>query len=703
MTLPRIVFLLSLCMIGVVTFRAMAFEDVEDTDIIISMEEFWLEAESQKAQDAFDTWQAIYQRHLDGEALPQGITHDSLVLNMVYSALQNEDISIAEEFSALVRNKDHRLFTQLYIARADALSKASQADVHDILLRHLPYAKKELKGERFYDWLNALTTALLDVADRHKGDVLVTQIRELLPLQKTGRHRAYMLHRLAILENDETQNTELDVETVSTALDEGDVTQAYALLANAALSKQNKARNKWLVALHEKSRETKHQDIALHALFLIDSDSTQTNALIDYVDWLIEKKELSQATDMATALKSGKDAVRAYKRFAYEFKKLKMGYFRKHYERRVQEHQSGIVQAALPHESQISYSPFKTINSGTVLFDVAARKQALRQGELKESSEMCFAPQPNGKVGEPIKGFKTTSGYGADRRSHKFAWEIMTQAGRSLAGDEASTKALKELLLSWKDAKAFGKTQESHNAYFSLKRILYPLIISFSIVQSEFSEDEQRDIIAWLDPIVRQTDKKFGGKVDDNNHRFMADAALMAWGVVVDDAKLYHKGIERMHLVLSEMREDGSLPLETRRGNRSIWYMRQSLASLTAIAEMGRLQGDDLFALEVAGKGLPQMLSFFMNAANNPLIAFPYAAENLIPGHHYNVFEQDLGMLKTRGHGRHYMAFAESWLAHQEGFVVDRLQHFMDRRVVGTRPFIDEFSGGNVSCYWWQQ
>ncbi len=697
-----------ICFISVISviglasaFHALA---LEDSDATVSLEQFWIEAEAKDADDAFGAWQEIYERHIAGEPLPSGISHDVLILNIVHSALSKHNFAIAEEFSELLRDKQHLMFTRLYVKRAEALKKASSAKkVRKALLALLPEAKETLEGDVFYNWVGALSTALLDVADKNNDEDTISHVEALLELQKTGRHRAYMLHRLALLENGGGKE-KLDEIALQAAFSKNDIKEAYGILARAALSKKNKARNNWLMKLHEKARKKeKYSKIALRALWLIDSNSKQINALIDYIDWLIERQEISKATQVAQSVEAGNSAIRAYRRLAKQFKTLKMDYFHQQYQQRITKHESNIGKGELLPELRVPYDPFKKLSHDKVLFDVPERAKALQSGDFPEASRMCFAPELQGEIGKPIKGFKTTADYGADRRAHQFSWTIMVHAGRSLAGDGAATRNLKKILLSWADANAFAQSEVTHNAYFSLKRVLYPTIISFSAIQPTLTKAERKKIITWLDPIVRAMDKKFGGKVDVNNHRFMADAALMAWGVIVEDPKLYYKGMERFSLVLHEMHRDGSLPLETRRGNRATWYMRQSLASLMVMAEMARVQGDNLYGKEVHGKRFGDMVSFFMNSARNPLIVFPYATENLTPGHEYNVFKQDVGMLETRGHGRHYMAFAESWLSHEKGFVANRLEAFLKHQVKGQRPFIDEFSGGNVSCFWWSK
>ena len=46
------------------------------------------------------------------------------------------------------------------------------------------------------------------------------------------------------------------------------------------------------------------------------------------------------------------------------------------------------------------------------------------------------------------------------------------------------------------------------------------------------------------------------------------------------------------------MDKEGALPLETRRGARALWYIRQAITDLSVIAEIYERNGDDLYGLK---------------------------------------------------------------------------------------------------------
>jgi poly(beta-D-mannuronate) lyase len=153
-------------------------------------------------------------------------------------------------------------------------------------------------------------------------------------------------------------------------------------------------------------------------------------------------------------------------------------------------------------------------------------------------------------------------------------------------------------------------------------------------------------------------------------------------------------------LALSQMRPDGSLPLETERGARALWYQRHAIASLVTIAEIAAAQGYDLYAVSLDGRSLHQAIDFLARSLAEPALVLPYAAANEKPGDHANYLVQDRSFLRRRGHGRHYMAWLEAYRARfPERPSTAALVRLLEETGNARRPLIDEFSGGNTSCF----
>jgi poly(beta-D-mannuronate) lyase len=340
---------------------------------------------------------------------------------------------------------------------------------------------------------------------------------------------------------------------------------------------------------------------------------------------------------------------------------------------------------------------------GQGLFDVELRRAALAQPALTNVRAACLAiPRDPAWSGlTPISSLKATEGYGTDGAANDFAWAVMVLTGRALAGDAVSEASLRDLLLAWAKAKAFESTEVEHDSYYALKRVLLPTVVAYSVLQRGLDEGQRRMLVDWIDPLVRRTDRMFEGVVDRNNHRYLADSLLMTWGAIIRSEDLYAKGTDRYRAILAEARPDGSLALEARRGARAIWYMRQSIASLIVMAEVAATRGTDLYELRVGEVGFDRVLSYLLNGIAEPNVVMAYASENYIPGGETDARRQDLGFMTKRSHGRHYMAWTEPLVSRERaGLAARRLKSLFVRNFRSDRPLIDEFVGGNATCFW---
>ncbi len=70
-----------------------------------------------------------------------------------------------------------------------------------------------------------------------------------------------------------------------------------------------------------------------------------------------------------------------------------------------------------------------------------------------------------------------------------------------------------------------------------------------------------------------------------HSHLVQSSIASMSFGAWSDDPGYFQTGIDQWQITLGSMRDDGSLPIETRRGARSIYYHGRTLAALVQLAE----------------------------------------------------------------------------------------------------------------------
>jgi poly(beta-D-mannuronate) lyase len=292
---------------------------------------------------------------------------------------------------------------------------------------------------------------------------------------------------------------------------------------------------------------------------------------------------------------------------------------------------------------------------------------------------------------------------GPDERSEPFALTVMDAAAVGFGLDDADARrALVGLLDRW--AREGGLTRlddgGGSNVYYAVNRVLLPTVVAWSLVRESPEADPERAgrIDRWLRRVARlRGELRPAGNPGEvtrrNNHRYLSASAGMAWGALAGDDAYFREGLTAFDMALADMRPDGSLPLETARGSRALWYQRHAIASLVTIAEMAAVQGRDLYARQDQGRSLHTAIRFLLDAIADPGLVDRYAGGEEEPD------GQDLGFLVRRGHGRHYMAWAEIYAARFPGREESRrLLRLLREADPDFRPMVDDYSGGSTTC-----
>jgi poly(beta-D-mannuronate) lyase len=333
------------------------------------------------------------------------------------------------------------------------------------------------------------------------------------------------------------------------------------------------------------------------------------------------------------------------------------------------------------------------------------------------ASRFCASPKKvKFEVLDPVVSLKGKESQGSDKASQPFALQMMADAAAAYGADdpEAARTALANLR-SWAQADALrdivevGGNATNTNSVYSLKRTLVPTLVAWSLLRTrpDISPSDSKMIEAWLGRLVTRADVDTGGvesRGDDssisnkNNHRYLRDSVNMLWGTLAGDQARYRRGVERYFIALGQMRDDGSLPLEVRRGAHALWYQRHALASLVLMAELAAVQGQDLYGVSVNGHSIHQGIKFLLDAIDSQSLVRGYAAENFHPGTDMDPSAQDLGFLQRRGN-RNYMAWVEPYIRRfPNSENAKRLVALQDGQLLAQRPLIDDYSGGNLTC-----
>jgi poly(beta-D-mannuronate) lyase len=108
--------------------------------------------------------------------------------------------------------------------------------------------------------------------------------------------------------------------------------------------------------------------------------------------------------------------------------------------------------------------------------------------------------------------------------------------------------------------------------------------------------------------------------------------------------------LEQWFITLKSLRNDGSLPIETRRGARALFYHGRTLTGLSSLAEKAKMQNIDLWSLAPSdGKTIHLTVKFMIDAIEDPNSVRGYASTNKSPGPSRDYKRQDIGTGSTFG------------------------------------------------------
>lgn len=115
-------------------------------------------------------------------------------------------------------------------------------------------------------------------------------------------------------------------------------------------------------------------------------------------------------------------------------------------------------------------------------------------------------------------------------------------------------------------------------------------------------EESKKTVEAWLVRMAVDLAEFHDGTPDSmssrNNHRYWSGLGIAAAGVAADRHDLFDWGMEAARVGLRQIGKDGTMPLEMRRQSRAREYHAYALAPLVMLAELGRVNGTDLYAEE---------------------------------------------------------------------------------------------------------
>ena len=286
----------------------------------------------------------------------------------------------------------------------------------------------------------------------------------------------------------------------------------------------------------------------------------------------------------------------------------------------------------------------------------------------------------------PVIKVDAPSGYGLDNRFN-FALDKFENFKRPCGGGNVEAcENVKRVILDWAKADAAQRKGPSdHEAKHwndTLTINLYiasPMMAGYSFAKQRITVPDEEDKIIkdWFKKIVKknqhlmyelklykQGTQAAGVPRSAHNHALSSAISHMQLGILLNDNKLFKKAFRNYENAIRYQRKDGSMPIETRRGGRAIFYQGRAMTALTTIAIIAENQGYNIWDYEYKGKNFHNIVKFFIDFTENNEIVFKYAKEMKAPGPAKDYKRQDVNSTSSSQWGWLY-AYASRYPNHE--------------------------------------
>ena len=311
--------------------------------------------------------------------------------------------------------------------------------------------------------------------------------------------------------------------------------------------------------------------------------------------------------------------------------------------------------------SNISYADFKQIkkkavvNNPEIIFPIPKKLD-------KCISNMYVNSQNNSVL--PVIKVDAPSGYGLDNR-FMYALNNFENFKRPCGGGSIEAcENVKRVILDWAKADAAQRigaaNHEAKHWNDTLTVNLWiasPMMAGYSFAKQRITipQEEDKIIKEWFKKIVKknqhlmyelnkykQGTQAAGVPRSAHNHALSSAISHMQLGILLNDNKLFRKAFKNYEYAIKFQRKDGSMPIETRRGGRAMFYQGRAMTALTTIAIIAENQGYNIWDYDHKGKNFHNIVKFFIDFTENNEIVFKYAKEMKAPGPAKDYKRQDL-------------------------------------------------------------
>ena len=276
-------------------------------------------------------------------------------------------------------------------------------------------------------------------------------------------------------------------------------------------------------------------------------------------------------------------------------------------------------------------------------------------------TKMYIDPQMN--LVKPILKVKAPAGYGLDDRFDNALDKFSNFSRPCSGGNREACENVKRIILEWAKADAAKRTGPSDNEGRHWNDTLTvnlwvasPMMAGYSFAKQviDIPKDEDKIIKDWFKKIVEKNKHLMHGLTYKDgtqakgvpkrahNHALSSAISHMQLGVLLADDKFFRKAFKNYEAAIKYQRKDGSMPIETRRGGRAMFYQGRAMNALSVIAIIAENQGYNIWDYQYKNKNFHNIVKFFIDFTEKNEIVFRYAKEMKAPGPAKNYKIQDL-------------------------------------------------------------
>lgn len=172
---------------------------------------------------------------------------------------------------------------------------------------------------------------------------------------------------------------------------------------------------------------------------------------------------------------------------------------------------------------------------------------------------------------------------------------IIAMEDKGLAGDSASAACAARWLAVWAKGGAMLGHMSSQQAVVERKYRTAGMAVGYLKIRGALDPAERATIDAWMNDLADRVVADQGWPAKRNNHVYWAGFAAGAVGTATGAARLLEYSRRAFDAGLTDIRPDGTLPMELARRQRALDYTNYALAPLVMAAELAALRGEDWY------------------------------------------------------------------------------------------------------------